>query len=230
VNDLREQLYLIADEMRGMATLGRTFAANVYEAERAHRIMELAAAVAALAEGETREEVRLIFDAEPWHRATPAAGVDALVLDGAGRILLVQRKDNGRWAMPGGIAEIGHSPAESALKELWEEAGLRGRATRLLGVFDSRLWGSRSKVHMVHFVFHVDCEALEPAHGIEMLDARFFPTDALPTEMHYGHDRRIARCLELLREGGTHFDPADTREGAMPMFQRGAQCSVPGAE
>ncbi|MFN8514930.1 MAG: NUDIX hydrolase N-terminal domain-containing protein [Chloroflexia bacterium] len=134
MNELREQLYLIADEMRGMATLGRTFAANVYETERAHRIMELAAAVAALAEGETREEVRLIFDAEPWHRATPAAGVDALVLDGAGRVPLVQRKDNGRWAMPGGIAEIGHSPAESALKELWRRRGCAARR--------SGCWGS----------------------------------------------------------------------------------------
>jgi ADP-ribose pyrophosphatase YjhB (NUDIX family) len=224
MNDLRGQLYLIADEMRGMATLGRTFAANVYETERAHRIMELAAAVGALAEGQTKDEVRLIFEAEPWHRATPSAGVDALVLDGAERILLVRRKDNGRWAMPGGIAEIGHSPAESALKELWEEAGLRGRATRLLGIFDSRLWGSRSKVHMIHLVFHVACDELVPAHGIEMLDARFFATDALPVEMHHGHDRRIARCLAALRDGTTHFDPADSREGEMPMFQRSAEC------
>ena len=223
MNDLREQLYLIADEMRGMATLGRTFAANVYEAERAHRIMELAAAVGALAEGQTKDEVRLLFEAEPWHRATPSAGVDALVLDGAGQILLVQRKDNGRWAMPGGIAEIGHSPAASALKELWEEAGLRGQVTRLLGIFDSRLWGSRSKVHMVHFVFHVACDELVPGHGIEMLDARFFAPHALPPEMHYGHDRRIARCLEALRDGTTYHDPADSRDGEMPMFQRSAE-------
>jgi hypothetical protein len=56
-----------------------------------------------------------------------------------------------------------------------------------------------------------------------MLDARFFPTDALPDEMHYGHERRIARLLETLRDGTTHFDPADTREEAMPMFQRSAE-------
>jgi ADP-ribose pyrophosphatase YjhB (NUDIX family) len=227
---LREALYLIADEMRGMATLGRTFAANVYETERAYRIMELAAAVGALAEGQTREEVRLIFDAEPWHRASPAAGVDALVLDGAGRILLIQRKDNGRWAMPGGIAEIGHTPAESALKELWEEAGLRGRAMRLLGVFDSRLWGSRSRVHMIHYVFHVACDELTPAHGIEMLDARFFPPDALPVEMHHGHDRRIVRCLAALRDGTTYFDPTDSRDAEMPMFQRNAELGLRDAE
>ncbi|MFN8540763.1 MAG: NUDIX domain-containing protein [Thermomicrobiales bacterium] len=76
--------------------------------------------------------------------STPAAGVDALVLDGAGRVLLVQRKDNGRWAMPGGIAEIGHSPAESALKELWEEAGLRGEASSCWG---SSIAGSGGTAH-----------------------------------------------------------------------------------
>lgn len=222
MNDLRQALYLLADELRGMATLGRTFAANVYEAERAHRIMELAATAAALAEDTPRDEIRALFDAEPWHRATPAAGVDTVVFDNAGRLLLAQRKDNQEWVLPGGIAEIGHTPAESAVKELWEEAGLRGRVLRLLGVFDSRLWGSRTKVHMIHFVFHVACEEPRPAPGTEMLDARFFPLDTLPPNLNPGHNRRIVRCLETLRDGSTHFDPADSRDSEMPMFQRNA--------
>src|SRR4051794_9491174 len=77
VNELRQALYLIAGEMRGMATIGRRFAGNVYETERAHRIMALAAEVAALAEGSPVDEVRAHFDAEPWQRFSPALGVDA---------------------------------------------------------------------------------------------------------------------------------------------------------
>ena len=42
MGDVRQELYLIADELRGMATLGKHFAHNVYEVERAHRIVELA--------------------------------------------------------------------------------------------------------------------------------------------------------------------------------------------
>ncbi len=70
MDDVKQALYLIADEMRGMATIGRHFAGNVYEVERAHRIMDLAAKVATLADGGTTEEVNAIFFAEPWFRAT----------------------------------------------------------------------------------------------------------------------------------------------------------------
>ena len=220
MSDLRQELYLIADEMRGMATLGKHFANNIYEVERAHRMAELAAKVATLADEGTLADVRAIFDAEPWHRASPAIGVEAAVFDPQGRILLVQRKDNARWAIPGGIAEIGQTPAEAALRELWEEAGLRGEVRRLLGVFDGRFWGSRAKVHIIHFVFLVECADLSPVPGVEMLDAQFFPPEALPSEMHQGHELRVPICCQLARGGETFFDPAASYERAMPMHQR----------
>lgn len=222
MDDLRQELYLIADEMRGMATLGKQFANNIYEVERAHRIVELAAKVAALADEGALADVRAVFDAEPWQRASPAIGVEAAVFDAQGRILLVQRKENARWATPGGIAEIGQTPAEGAVRELWEEAGLRGEVRRLLGVFDGRLWGSRAKVHIIHFVFLVECADLMPIPGMEMLDARFFAPGALPPAMHRGHDLRVPITCQLARSGETFFDPAASYDQAMPMHQRPA--------
>lgn len=220
MNDLRQALYLIADEMRGMATLGRTFAGNIYETERAHRTMELAAQVAALAEGEPVEEVRALFEAEPWLRASPALGVDAAVFDPDGRVLLIQRKDNGLWALPGGIAEIGSTPAEATLRELWEEAGLRGEVTRLLGIFDNRHWPSRSKVHMWQLVFLVTCAELDPVPGIECLGARFFAPEALPPDLHGNHGPRLVETFAALRSGQPYFDPGTSIGVAMPMGQR----------
>ncbi|MFN8540764.1 MAG: hypothetical protein U0232_25215 [Thermomicrobiales bacterium] len=77
---------------------------------------------------------------------------------------------------------------------------------------------------MVHFVFHVVGAELTPAHGWRC-STRFFPTDALPAEAcTTGTSSGSARCLEMLRDGSTHFDPADTHEGELPMFQRGAEC------
>lgn len=229
-NALRQQLYLIADEMRGMATLSRTFAANVYETERAHRMMELAAEVAALAEETPVAEVRALFEAEPWHRASPALGVDAAVFNGAGRVLMIQRRDNGRWALPGGIAEIGSTPAEAVLKELWEEAGLRGTVTRLLGLFDSRRWHGWSKVHMWHLTFLVECPDLTTTPGIESLDARFFLPDALPVELHSSHGPRLAAAVAALRDGTTHFDPGTSLDVAMPLHQRPEGAPEPGSD
>lgn len=218
---LQQELYLAADELRGAATLWKEFAANVYEAERADQAMKLAARIAALADEASRDEIMAIFGGGDWKRVSPAVGVDSLVFNERGEVLLVRRRDNEHWCMPGGIAEIGQTPAEAALRELWEEAGLRGETERLLGVFDGRRWGSRTRVHMIHLVYLVRCDDLTPMPGIEMLDARFFPPDALPEPMHSGHGQRLPVCIELARNGQVFTDPATTIAATdLPTHQR----------
>jgi 8-oxo-dGTP pyrophosphatase MutT (NUDIX family) len=219
VTDIHQELYLIADEIRGMASLSRRFAENVYERERADRMMELAVKVAALTDEGSPDDVRAVFDNDGWLRFSPAIGVDAAVFEADGAILLVQRRDSGLWAMPGGIAEIGQTPAEAVLRELWEEAGLRGRVIRLLGVFDGRLWGTRATVHLLHPVFLIECRDPDPIPGIEMLDVRFFSIDRLP-DLHPGHDLRVPKVIDLLQGPETYFDPAESFASNLAMHQR----------
>lgn len=219
MTDLQQALYLIADEMRGMATIGNHFAHNIYEVERAHRIMELAAKIAAMADEQPLEMVKQIFEAEPWLRISPAIGVEAAVFNPQRELLLIQRRDNGHWCLPGGVAEIGQTFAESALRELWEEAGMRGTVKRLLGVMDGRLWNAQSKVHYVALVFQIECPDLTPKPGVETVDARYFGQHNLPQPLHPGHDMRVPKCFELL-DGETYFDPAESLTTDMPVQQR----------
>ena len=216
---LKQRLYLIADEMRGIASIQNYFAKVIYETERAQRIMEMAAEITALAEQKPVDDLKAVFEIEPWNRFSPAIGVEAVVLNEKQEILLIQRRDNAHWALPGGLAEIGHTFPESTLRELWEEAGLRGEVKRMLGVFDGRRWGTRTNIHLVHLVFLVECSDLSPSPGIECLDAAFFARDSLPEPMHGGHGLRIPVCFEALN-GDTYFDPADSLHIEMPMFQR----------
>jgi len=218
-DELKQAIYLIADEMRGMATVGGHFAKNPYEVERAERIRELAVRLVALVDDHYDEDaIRSIFSNVGFVHASPAVGTDCAVFNDRGEILLIQRRDSGLWALPGGLAEIGRTLSESALMELWEEAGLRGRVVRLLGLFDGRRWGSRSKVHFTHAVFQIHCDELTPRPGLETRDARFFAADALP-ELFMGHDRIVPMCFEL-RDGAAYFDPASSDEGDMPSHQR----------
>ena len=47
-----------------------------------------------------------------------------------------------RWIFPKGIIEAGESTGEAALKEVWEEAGLRGRVSAApLGHYRDQKWG-----------------------------------------------------------------------------------------
>lgn len=220
MNDLQQALFLIADQIRGMATLLQRFAGDdVYQREHGHHMLELAAEVAALADNRPADALRADFaQDDALTHISPVIGADAAVINPQGEILLIQRRDNAHWALPGGLCEIGRTLAESALLELWEEAGLRGRTTDLIGVWDGRVWGSRSKVHIVNVVFRVECDDFIPAPGIEALDARFFAPDNLPDPLHPGHSNRIARVFA--HTGATFVDLADTRQDELPVFQR----------
>lgn len=48
-------------------------------------------------------------------------------VDGGVEVALITSRGRGRWIIPKGVVEPGLSPADSALHEAFEEAGLRGR-------------------------------------------------------------------------------------------------------
>jgi len=61
--------------------------------------------------------------------------VTAVVLDDAGRVLMIQRTDNDLWAVPGGAQEVGETPTEAAVREVREETGLDVEVTGLIGIY-----------------------------------------------------------------------------------------------
>lgn len=59
----------------------------------------------------------------------------AFIEDGAGRIVLIQRSDNGDWAMPGGAHDFGETISQTAVREAKEETGLDIAITGLIGIY-----------------------------------------------------------------------------------------------
>jgi len=53
-----------------------------------------------------------------------------------GRILMGRRQDNDLWTQPGGHVERGETPIAGAIRELWEEAGIRATTLKYLGTED----------------------------------------------------------------------------------------------
>ena len=62
----------------------------------------------------------------------PAAAVAIVNGDS---ILMLKRRDNGKWTMPGGTLEYGESLAECAVREMREEAGLPVEITDVIGTY-----------------------------------------------------------------------------------------------
>jgi ADP-ribose pyrophosphatase YjhB (NUDIX family) len=63
----------------------------------------------------------------------PAAAV--ALFNSSGNILLLRRRDNDKWTMPGGTVDFGESMTDCAIREVREETGLQIRITGLIGTY-----------------------------------------------------------------------------------------------
>jgi ADP-ribose pyrophosphatase YjhB (NUDIX family) len=195
-----EQIASWADKLRDISAMGLHFSKNIHDEGAFRAVQTIAMEMLALATGESFEQIEPLR-ASIFSRPTPMSVGDAAVIDDKGRILLIRRADNGKWAMPGGAFEVGETPAEGVVREALEETGVHCRAISLVGVFDSRFCGTPSRHHLYQFVFLCEPSGQEgpqpPSHAIEVLDTGWFPENGLPEDMDPGHRSRIPEAFRV---------------------------------
>jgi 8-oxo-dGTP pyrophosphatase MutT (NUDIX family) len=67
-------------------------------------------------------------------RNTILSAAGALILDEAGRLMLVEPNYKDYWDIPGGLIEVGETPSAACAREVAEELGLTREPGRLLVV------------------------------------------------------------------------------------------------
>jgi len=97
-----------------------------------------------------------------------------------GKLLLVRERSDGGWTMPGGWADVGDAPAESAEREAWEEAGFRVKARKLIGVYDANRFTPLDLNHAYKLVFLCDVIDGEATPSNETSEVAFFAEDEIP--------------------------------------------------
>jgi 8-oxo-dGTP pyrophosphatase MutT (NUDIX family) len=140
-----------------------------------------------------------------WRIRKPRlSGCRVLALDGEGRVLLVRHAyGSGKWMAPGGGLSRREAPLAGALRELREETGCKLEDAFELTLSEEPLQGATNAVHVVagwtRDVPYVD--------GREVIEARFYPSDALPDDMP---PLLRARLPEWIRAAtaGRRADPA----------------------
>lgn len=145
-----EQLRFWAHELAAMAKTGLEFANNDYDRDRYTRAMKIAEGIASMTiDAEFTPERPYLGD---LHIPSPKVGCSVAAFDDDGRVVLIKRADNGRWALPGGYAEVGSPPSANALRELHEETGFDAELERLVGVYDNKSLGG-----VAPFQFYICC-------------------------------------------------------------------------
>jgi ADP-ribose pyrophosphatase YjhB (NUDIX family) len=115
-------------------------------------------------------------------------GARAVLRDQRGRVLLIQRSDNGHWSMPAGAMELGESIADCAVREVREETGLRALRVSAFALYTgpdrthTNMYGHTYQVFTTAFrIDEWDGELLRITD--ETTDAGFFHPDAFPAPL-----------------------------------------------
>lgn len=124
--------------------------------------------------------------------------VTAVVLDDAGRVLLVRRADNHNWTLVTGCLEPGEQPAVGAVREVLEETGVEAVAERLIGVqaTPEAVCANGDKVQWLDVAFV--CRAVggdARVNDDESIDVGWFAPDLLPQPLGPRQTRQLAEAL-----------------------------------
>lgn len=204
----------VAQRLQAIAQSGLAYAESPYDRERYEEVARIAVSMLTGGDAELEHLAAEAFARERGY-ATPKVDVRGAVFR-EGKILLVREREDDRWTLPGGWADVGISAAESVEKEVWEEAGLVVKARRLLAVWDRNKHGHPAHpFHVYKLVFA--CEAVEDgekaggaiASEHEISDVAYFAEQEIPPlSLTRIMPEQIARIFEFLRRPDlpTEFD------------------------
>lgn len=131
----------------------------------------------------------------------PAAAV--AILDGD-RLLMLKRKDNGMWTLPGGTMELDESLTDCAIREVQEESGLKVCISDILGTYtdpDIRIAYSDGEVRREFTIVYLG-QVLETSVVIDEESTGYqwiSLKDALTLPMAESQKRRIADVIEYVK-------------------------------
>jgi 8-oxo-dGTP pyrophosphatase MutT (NUDIX family) len=118
-----------------------------------------------------------------------------------------QGKREGIWALPKGLVDAAESPAETALREGFEETGVHGRLESKLG--DVRYvytWEDERVFKVVSFFLararSGRIGALPPGMEAEVAEARWLPLFEAPKLLAYKGEREMAAKAIGMLPGG----------------------------
>ena len=129
----------------------------------------------------------------------PIPTVD-IIIEIDGGIVLIERKNPPHgWALPGGFVDYGETLEQAAVREVFEETGLKASGLRLLGCYSDPSRDSR--MHTISSVYVAIANG-KPTGSDDAIQARIFRIDDLPENLCFDHGVIISDYVR--QKSGTH--------------------------
>jgi ADP-ribose pyrophosphatase YjhB (NUDIX family) len=129
----------------------------------------------------------------------PVPGTSIIPILPDGRIVLIRRRDNGLWALPGGMVDWGEDVPSAVGRELREETGLElVKIRRLVGVYSAP--DRDPRIHSICIVVEADVRGdMDVQDTLEVMEIQAFPVNSLPPgKMSHDHSRQLQDYLNGL--------------------------------
>lgn len=122
----------------------------------------------------------------------PVTGTSIIATLADGRIVMVKRRDNGQWGLPGGMVDWGEDLPTAVHRELAEETGLEvAKIKRLVGVYSHP--DRDPRVHSICVVVEVEAVGqMQALDEMEVMDVQaFYPDEIPPGKLSHDHSRQL---------------------------------------
>ena len=189
-----------AKQIQAIAQIGLTYTKDPYDIERYEDLRQISIDILSNYTLIEKQQLKLSFANETGY-ATPKVDIRGVVFNN-NKILMVREKIDGAWALPGGWADIGHSPTEVAVKEIKEESGFAVTPVRLLAVLDKKNHDHPPEPYHI-YKFFIECKIVggKATTGLETSEVDFFDEHALPDlSLERNTLKQIKLMFEFLRD------------------------------
>src|SRR5690625_2493434 len=136
---------------------------------------------------------------------TSAGGLVVRVEDGQAYTAVIARRNRGgrlEWCLPKGHLEGSETPAEAAVREIFEETGIKSQIVQPLGTIDYWFSSTTHRIHKVvhHFLLRALGGELTTEHDPdgEAEQVAWVSLSQLPYRLVYPNERRLARLAAEL--------------------------------
>ncbi|MGF1497237.1 MAG: NUDIX domain-containing protein [Elainellaceae cyanobacterium] len=129
----------------------------------------------------------------------PVTGTSIIPILPDGRIVLIQRRDTGRWGLPGGVVDWGEDIHTCVRRELLEETGLQlAELRRLVGVYSAP--NRDPRFHSICIVVEAQVEGEIHVHDtLEIKDVKaFIPAEIPIGRLSHDHDQHLQNYFQGL--------------------------------
>jgi 8-oxo-dGTP pyrophosphatase MutT (NUDIX family) len=167
---MRKNYLDLLDELRAIAQLGLNYSKNPYDLEKYNRLLQLAANEYSDITGLSSEEIKDRFKKELGY-ITPKIGVNGVLFNNGGQILLEHRSDDLLWGIPGGWVDVGEGPETALKREFMEEANLVIEPVEIIK-FITRLPGEfnqpHTSIHILYYCRYISGEIKKSHESFEL--------------------------------------------------------------